>query len=124
MGFSAYVQGDAFNELNAIPLNDILDQDSRPTFVLDLDSDYVDYGLRKDELRPIFCNSALRLHETLLEKITGVEDAKESATTEAATQYLEFRQWASNWSKFDDSRDVFPLTFLYEGMLWTGSVSL
>ena len=29
--------------------------------------------------------------------------------------------WATGWSKFDDSRDVFPLTFLYSGMLWTGS---
>jgi hypothetical protein len=64
----AYVEQDAFFELNSIPLKDILDQDSRPTFVLDLDSDSVDYGLRKDELRPIFSNFALRLHETLLEK--------------------------------------------------------
>jgi hypothetical protein len=114
-----YVEQDAFNELNSIPLNDILDQDSRPTFVLDLDSDRIDYGLRKDELRPIFSNSALRFHETLLEKVTGVVDPMQTGDTGAT--YLEFHSWATSWSKFDDSRDVFPLTFLYAGMLWTGS---
>ncbi|KAF2744522.1 hypothetical protein M011DRAFT_479824 [Sporormia fimetaria CBS 119925] len=113
-----YVEKAAFNELCRIPLNDILDQDSRPTFVLDLDSDYVDYNT-KDELRPVFCNSALRLHETLLDNVTGAVEAQEPEP--GFVTHLEFHTWATSWSKFDDSRDVFPLTCMYHGMLWTGS---
>ncbi|KAF2790043.1 aerobic respiration control sensor protein arcB [Melanomma pulvis-pyrius CBS 109.77] len=113
------LEKDALNELDSISLKEILDQDSRPTFILDLDSDYVGFDSRKDDIRPIFCNSALRLHDRLLDSITGVATEQTSQGSDAT--YDEFRSWATGATKFDDSRDVFPLTLVYQGMLWTGS---
>ncbi|KAF2111100.1 aerobic respiration control sensor protein arcB [Lophiotrema nucula] len=110
----------AFSELDSVGLREILDQDSRPTFLLDLDSDYLDYDSNHEDIRPIFCNAALRQYDRLLDAVTGAAD--EDATGKGgSTSYHAFRAWATGVSKFDDSRDVFPLTFLWRGMLWTGS---
>lgn len=106
-------------ELDGIVFREVLDQDPRPTFVLDLDSDHLDYSEAKTALRPVFCNAALQLHSWLLDRVTGT--STEGGHTESAqTPYLQFKSWVTGVSEFDDSRDVFPQTLLYEGMLWTG----
>jgi hypothetical protein len=111
-------EADAFNELDSLSLKEILDQDSRPTFVLDLDPDFV-VG---NAVRPIFCNAALRLHDRLLDCVTGVTDDNVSNTgLGETTTYEDFRTWATGISRFNDSKDVFPLTLHYQGLLWTGS---
>lgn len=112
----------ALKELGAISLCDFLDQDPRPTLVLDLDSDHLDYGQAKQTIRPIFCNTALRLHDRLLDRVTG-SSAKVDVGTLEQTSFSRFKSWATGVSEFDDSRDVFPQTFFYEGMLWTGSTT-
>ncbi|KAF2639814.1 aerobic respiration control sensor protein arcB [Massarina eburnea CBS 473.64] len=115
----------ALNDLDSISLREILDQDSRPTFVLDLDSDYLDYdGDTKHCLRPIFCNTALRLHDRLLDSVVGPDSNTEVAIdvgAQKATTYQAFKNWVTSVTEFDDSRDVFPLTIIYRDMLWTGS---
>ena len=110
----------ALNELNDIGFTEILDGDARPTFVLDLDSDYLDFGDTKSDIRPIFCNAALRLHDRLLDNVTGGDRDDAGRRSNNAT-YVEFRTWATGVSQFDDSRDVFPLTLLYGDLLWVGS---
>ncbi|KAF1953321.1 hypothetical protein CC80DRAFT_494610 [Byssothecium circinans] len=115
------LEQETLDELDSVSLREILDQDSRPTFVLDLDSDYLDYeeGMR-DDIRPVFCNIALRQHVRLFDSITAphveVADDAENETT-----HQTFKVWATSVTKFDDSRDVFPLTLIYKDMLWTGS---
>lgn len=113
---------EASEELSTISLCEFLDQDPRPTFVLDLDSDHLDYGGIKQTLRPVFCNTALRLHDRLLDRVTGsaIEATDE---TLGQTSFTQFRTWATSITAFDDSRDVFPQTFLYQGLLWTGSTA-
>jgi signal transduction histidine kinase len=108
----------ALEELNAIAITEILDHDPRPTFIIDLDPD-LDTVINPDELSPIFCNASLRLYERLLDAIAGEEpiDAFEGPET----SYADFRSWAKSVTKHDDSKDIFPLSFLYSGMLWTGS---
>ncbi|KAF2704014.1 aerobic respiration control sensor protein arcB [Pleomassaria siparia CBS 279.74] len=110
----------AFQELDAVGLAEFLDADSRPTFVLDLDSDYVDARGRDGNIRPIFLNAALRTYDRLLDTVTGVSDQDLPTGSDSST-YAEFQSWATGASKFDDSRDVFPLTLVYQRMLWTGS---
>jgi PAS domain S-box-containing protein len=112
---------DALDELDAVGLREVLDQDSRPTFVLDLDSDYVEYGGRKDDLRPVFCNTALSLHHQLLDSVTTGTEEDVLARDADGPSYDSFRSWASGFSKVDDSRDIFPLTFFFRDLLWTGS---
>jgi PAS domain S-box-containing protein len=105
-------------EMNAVTLTEVLEQDSRPTFVIDLDPD-LDIAITPDMLSPIFCNIALRSYDRLLE-VVGGETTIESTDTSAAT-YADFIAWARSVTRHDDSMDIFPLSFLYSGMLWTGS---
>jgi hypothetical protein len=110
------------NELDGIRFREVLDQDPRPTFVLDLDSDHLNYSEVKTNIRPVFCNAALRLHVQLLDEITG-SNTEGSPTELAQTQYSLFKTWVTSISEFDDSRDIFPQTFSYGGMLWIGFTS-
>lgn len=112
------LEAGAFRELDALSLKEILDQDSRPTFVLDLDPDYI-VGRT---LRPIFCNAALRLHDKLLDSVIGAtEDSDYNLALGDNTSHEEFLTWATSTSRFNDSKDIFPLSLHYDGLLWTGS---
>jgi hypothetical protein len=105
-------------ELNAIAITEILDHDSRPTFILDLDPD-LDTVVNPDKLSQIFCNTSLQLYDRLLDAIAGqaLIDSSESSSN----SYTDFTSWAKSVTKHDDSKDIFPLSFLYSGILWTGS---
>jgi hypothetical protein len=53
--------------------------------------------------------------------VTGVND--EAAANEGlggTTTYDDFQNWATSISKHNDSKDIFPLTLHYQGLLWTG----
>ncbi|WPH02699.1 Hypothetical protein R9X50_00556500 [Acrodontium crateriforme] len=98
--------------LNDVGMWEIFDQDCRPTFVIDLDPD-LDEPAPTDKLAPLFGNTALTTYELLWDAVRG------AGTSDAA--YTGFRSWATSRSKFDDSGDVFPVTHVFHGMLWTGS---
>jgi hypothetical protein len=108
------------DELNALGVKEVLDQDSRPTFVIDLDPDEEGIITSANTILPVFCNAALRSHERLYDALVG-QDAKGLFNTRDHPTYDEFKSWATGVTKFDDSKDVFPLSFLYGDMLWTGS---
>ena len=110
------------DELNALAIREVLDADSRPTFVLDLDPDDNSSpdAVKDHAILPVFCNAALRLHEQLFDALIGL-DAQGLATVKEETTYDEFKRWATGVTPHDDSKDVFPLAFLYGDMLWTGS---
>jgi hypothetical protein len=109
---------EALRELNSVPITEVLEHDSRPTFIIDLDPD-LDVVIKPDVLTPLFCNIALRSYDRLLEVIGG-ETTMETFEGPEAT-YADFRSWVKSVTKHDDSMDIFPLSFLYSGMLWTGS---
>lgn len=106
------------DELNTLGIREILNHDSRPTFILDLDpdEDMIPVG---NTILPIFSNTALLTHERLHDALIG-EDAQGLFNTRDKPTYADFRDWATGVTKFDESKDPFPLTFLYGGMLWTG----
>ncbi|KFA46842.1 hypothetical protein S40293_05604 [Stachybotrys chartarum IBT 40293] len=122
---------DATAELDELRLGEILDADSRPTFVFDLDPDNESpegLGL----LLPVFCNAALRQHERLLDALVGKDaqglsshhapsGAVDAAPSPPEPSYADFKAWATGVTTHDDSKDIFPLSFLYGGYLWTGS---
>ncbi|PKS05150.1 hypothetical protein jhhlp_008517 [Lomentospora prolificans] len=109
----------SLEEFGSLIITEVLDQDSRPTFVIDLDPDE---GLTvgAGRILPIFCNTALRLHEKLLDVVLGREPEELPSDPEKPT-YESFSSWATGVTKFDSSRDVFPQSFIYREMLWTGS---
>ncbi|KAK0712313.1 hypothetical protein B0T21DRAFT_376400 [Apiosordaria backusii] len=113
-------------------IREVLDADSRPTFVLDLDPDDPlpitptnttgSPTGRAKVLLPVFCNAALRLYERLYDGLIGI-DAQGLPPEEEPqdASFEEFKQWATGVTTHDDSKDVFPLSFLYGDLLWTGS---
>lgn len=123
-------QGEAFHSLK---ITAVLDADPRPAFVLDLDPDY---PTRNDTaaISPIFCNCALRSHERLLDVVLGdvssngtVDKHKTSlqpavdADLRANVTHSEFTAWARGVTTHDDSKDVYPQSFVYQDLMWTGS---
>lgn len=102
------------DEFDSLSITEVLDQDPRPTFVIDLDPDEsVTVGAKS--VSPIFCNSALRVYERLLDVIVGHD------TEPLPPAHEHFCNWATGLTKFDDSKDVFPNSFLFFDLIWTGS---
>ncbi|KPM39531.1 hypothetical protein AK830_g7026 [Neonectria ditissima] len=109
--------GDA---LSILDIRDILNADSRPTFIIDLDPDEeLPPGLQV--IRPVFCNSALRLHERLHDVVCGNESPDTTESGQEFVPYEAFKSWATGITTQDDAKDVFPLSFSYNNLLWTGS---
>lgn len=104
------------DDLDALSIRETLDVDSRPTFILDLDPDDDQLPGDGSIIAPVFCNSALRSHEPLFDLVVGV-----GSLNLQNVSYQHFRAWATGVTRFDDSKDVYPLSFVYGGMLWTGS---
>lgn len=107
---------DCTQELDALSIKEILNVDSRPTFIIDLDPDDERLPSHGRTIVPVFCNSSLQSHEQLSDIVVGVNHV-----TSEQSSYEEFKTWATGVTKYDESKDVFPLSFLYGGMLWTGS---
>lgn len=112
---------DPADELDQLGVREMLDQDSRPTFIIDLDADDEKSHTRANALKPVFSNSALCQHQQLHDVVTGGDVSTEPSSSSRAAAYLEFRNWVVSVTKHDDSKDIFPLFFEYEDMLWTGS---
>ncbi|KAB5576370.1 hypothetical protein GE09DRAFT_954411 [Coniochaeta sp. 2T2.1] len=118
----------AGDELNALAIREILDADSRPTFVLDLDPDenLPADAVKEHAILPVFSNAALRLHEQLFDALVGVDALGLTTTSTGAegrgkTTFEEFKRWATGVTPHDDSKDVFPQALLYGDFCWTGS---
>lgn len=117
--------------LEALSIKDVLDADSRPTFVIDLDPDDPSCHVT-DTVAPVFCNAALRLHERLLDAVLGNSSPDNGSTDTSAhsshpdseyhsVSHDDFKLWVTSVTPHDDSKDVFPLSCTYEDLLWTGS---
>lgn len=117
------MENEAAEELKGLAIREVLDADSRPTFILDLDPDEDLPAGTNRALLPVFCNAALRSHEILFDSLIG-SDAHGIITTESGDNkptYEDFKAWVTGVTPHDDSKDVFPLSFLYGDLLWTGS---
>lgn len=158
---------DQMDGLDALGIREVLDADSRPTFIIDLDPDQPSRSVSTC-IAPVFCNAALRSHDRLLDAVLGRDapavppavtaaaessaPASASASTPASTpastsasgsalsdldpahhgpdpggsrslgpSHEAFKRWVTGVTTHDDSKDVFPLSFMYHEMLWTGS---
>lgn len=126
------MDADQLEGLDALAVREVLDADSRPTFVIDLDPDEP-FRAVSTSISPVYCNAALRTHERLLDAVLGngadhepadgltQPDAPESVSNPLPHNHEAFKQWATGVTTHDDSKDVFPLSFTYKELLWTGS---
>ncbi|KAK4442303.1 hypothetical protein QBC34DRAFT_418938 [Podospora aff. communis PSN243] len=105
--------------MEGLKVGEVLDADPRPTFVIDLDPDEP-LGANKC-LLPAFCNTALRLHERLFDALIGPDAQGLDTDKQPTPAFDDFKKWVTGVTPHDESGDIFPLSFLYGDMLWTGS---
>lgn len=102
-------------QLNSIGMVELLEQDERPTFVLDL-SESTNYG--PGQLHSLFVNSSLRSYDGLYESVMGLNGEKESP---GPTTFLQFKSWLLSASVNGESLNVCLPSFSYANVLWSCS---
>lgn len=93
--------------LNSIGIIELLEQDERPTFIVDL-SDSTNYG--PGPLNPAYASSSLRSCEGLYESVIGGSDA-----------FLQFKSWLLSASTNGEGLNIGLPTCQYANILWSCS---
>lgn len=101
--------------LDQMGVIELLEQDERPTFILDLgeQSNY-----EPGPLKIIFANASLRASPTALEMISGRAGQVSPGLT-ATTAFSDFKAWSMSYVKDHESLDVALPSFFYAGATWT-----
>ena len=103
--------------LDQIGVAELLDQDDRPTFMIDLGNQST---LDPGPLKIVFANVSLRTSLGLLETVKGNTDLS-SPGLSATTAFNEFKHWATSYVKNHEALDVNVPAFPYAGFIWTCS---
>lgn len=107
--------GGGITTLNQIGVIELLEQDERPTFILDL-SDQLNF--EPGPLRIVYANASLKASAPVLHMITGSTGQKSPGLT-ATTSFSEFKSWSTSYVKDHESLDVALPSFFYAGASWT-----
>ncbi len=101
--------------LNQMGVIELLEQDERPAFILDLgeQSNY-----EPGPLKIIFANASLRASPPALEMISGRAGQISPGLT-ATTAFSDFKAWSMSYVKDYESLDVALPSFFYAGATWT-----
>jgi len=117
---------DSLHSLEDIGIIELLEQDSRPTFIIDLPSDIAVKG----QMNVVFCNTSLRFFDNLrnvvcAEAFYPVRSQSSSISTESISDQvdvdaeLNFKTWAT--SRAEDSSDGYLPRHTFQNMFWTCS---
>lgn len=102
--------------LGDIGMIELLECDSRPTFILDLNRTQYPYD---DRLDTAFSNVALqRLPRVLRPAQEGRDTVVED---DALEQFSLFKDWATSSSTHGHTAEGYAISFEYKNLLWTGS---
>ena len=101
--------------LNQVGVIELLEQDERPTFILDL-GDRSNY--EPGPLKVLFANAALRASPLALEMISGRAGQVSPGLT-ATAAFSDFKAWSMSYVKDHESLDVALPSFFYAGVSWT-----
>ncbi|QIW97478.1 hypothetical protein AMS68_002996 [Peltaster fructicola] len=110
-----HIGANASAHLNSIGIIELLEQDDRPTFIVDL-SDSINYG--PGALHPLFTNLSLRSVDGLSEYIAGTSSGEQSPD---ATTFIQFKSWLLSATINGESLNVCLPPFTYAGMSWSCS---
>ena len=103
--------------LNHVGIIELLEQDSRPTFIIDL-ADTANYGL--GPLRIVFANIAVRSNPALQELVQG-KIGTSSPIPEPMKGFPQFKTWALSAAVSGESLDVCLPSFIHGGVSWSCS---
>ncbi|KAK1029671.1 hypothetical protein LTS16_019535 [Friedmanniomyces endolithicus] len=101
--------------LSSIGVIELLEQDERPTFIVDL-AESGNYG--PGQLHTLFANSSLRSYTGMLELVNGA--ASEEASP-GPRSYLQFKSWMLSAAIDGESLNVCLPSFKFAGMTWSCS---
>ena len=101
--------------LGQVGVIELLEQDERPTFILDL-AEQSNY--EPGPLKVIFANAALRASPLALEMVSGRAGQMSPGLT-ATTAFSDFKAWSMSYVKDHESLDVALPSFFYAGATWT-----
>ncbi|KAL2063482.1 hypothetical protein VTL71DRAFT_5287 [Oculimacula yallundae] len=104
--------------LESVGIVELLEQDERPTFILDLaNSSNFTPG---SPLQIVFSNAALKAHESVLDMVEGQADL-DSPGVAVTNDFPEFKAWALSYVKNGESLDVCLPSMKYGGFTWNCS---
>lgn len=103
--------------LNGVGVIELLEQDDRPTFIIDLKNEA---NYQPGPLQIMFTNASLRAYESILEMVMGKADL-DSPGVVVNNTFPEFKAWALSFVKNHEPQDVCLPSFLYGGLTWTCS---
>jgi signal transduction histidine kinase len=106
--------------LQQIGFIDLLDQDLRPTFIIDLDDNSHDPPT--SPLRPVFFNALLHVSRSLRSTILGLTASNDESSVngDGPHSYSDFAGWARRPLE-EQARDGSLLSIVYYGILWKSS---
>ncbi|KAI4104916.1 MAG: hypothetical protein L6R37_003040 [Teloschistes peruensis] len=101
--------------LNQISVTELLEQDERPTFIIDL-ADHANY--EPGPINVIYANFALRASDGLYQMVVGKSD-QDSPGLAAATAFSEFKAWSTSYVRHYESLDIGLPSIFFLGITWT-----
>lgn len=101
--------------LDQVRITELLEQDDRPTFIIDLGNRV---NFEPGPLHILFANASLRALDELLDKIIGRFDDGLPGL-DAGTAFNEFKAWSTSYVRNNESLDVSLPSFFYDGATWT-----
>ncbi|KAK6583384.1 hypothetical protein PZA11_004460 [Diplocarpon coronariae] len=104
--------------LEGIGIVELLEQDERPIFIIDL-SNPTNFT-PGSPLQLMFTNASLRAYEVVLEMVTGKADL-DSPGTAVTSDFPEFKSWALSYVRHGESLDVCLPSMKYAGFSWSCS---
>lgn len=101
--------------LNQVGVVEILEQDERPTFIIDLANGT---NFEPGYLRVIYANVSLRATNGLLDRVTGRFN-NDLLDLASITTFNEFKTWSTSYVRNHEPLDVTLPSFYYGGVTWT-----
>lgn len=111
----------SLRSLDRIGITELLEQDSRPTFIVDLLADEKEVDGR---LKVTWSNKSLKFFDGL-RKVINAETFYPSLASSApssgalAAKEAEFKEWATSMPDFDSDLDGFMPRYEFKNMYWT-----
>lgn len=103
--------------LGDIGMIELLECDSRPTFILDLDDTIQDPNDKR--LDTAFSNASIQRLSHILDPAQVRRDTPMGYNV--VEQFSRFRKWATSSSTHDSTADGYIIPFEYQNLLWVGS---
>ena len=104
---------DQLQQLQDVGVVELLEQDERPTFIIDL-TNHANFGA--GQLALLFANASLRASQKLLDLLSV--DTSDPA---AGADFSRFKAWVVSFVRHNESADVCLPSLTYGGISWTCS---